>query len=334
MNVNHVESALLRLISHSLFETENSPALSLQEEEWKSLLAVSEVLGVSVMAFQGALSIDPATLPKYLPDAWSELAFRRSERSERVLAEQALLTHYLHEERIPLLFLADTAAAAYYPAPALRTLKCTDCLCDRPFAKVSIPDTFEFPLNVKHSLAVDQKDALESARIRSMLARALDSVAEKQIGDYTLPVPSIAVQALLLLLEAEKKPSLLLLADWAVLHQYALTSQEINLEMQVRSWEQCGLLPTARLLSLTASIAFSLEKSDWFADADQSEAEALLAKLLTPDGDKLARAQKNLEIAMQHASRPPKVTKVQKVKKNSSEKNSLARFFGGLFKKK
>ena len=332
MNFNSKESAILSLIRRSLFESEE-PLPTLQENEWEELVCTSDALGVLPLAFEGASAIAPSALPKYLPDAWSELVYRKSERSEAILAEESALADFLKEQRTPILFLADTAAAAYYPTPALRTVKRIDCLCDRRIKEVAETLSLTQPLSEKQALIVDKNGDMEVMRLRSMLARALDSCINSEIGTYTLPVPSASVQALLILLAAEQKASLLLLLDFAVLLHYGFAKQEINLAMQVRSWEQCGLIDTAKKLAMAASLSFGLEIEEWFEDIDKEEAAEWLSTLLTPTEAKLSQAKKNLDIAMKRVSQPPKVQKVQKVKKTADEKSALSRFFG-LFAKK
>ena len=329
MNFNNTDHALLSLLRHSLFASESTLCISLSEEEWKNLITHADALGVSVAVFQGALALSPTLLPKHFPEAWSELVHLKNERSESILAEEATVSARLFEARIPHLFLSDTAAASYYPDPSLRTVWHTECLCDRPIAETVAPLSLSFPFTVKQNLNVP-KEGMEAIRLRSLLARALDSFSNGEIGEYVLPVPSATVQALILLLEAEQKPSLLLLLDFALLFRHAFAKQEINLAMQVRSWEQCSLLDTAKTLALAASIAFDFEADEWFSDANKETAEQLLSSLLIPEETKLARAEKNLSIALSHATKPPKAPK----KKTEKEKNAISRFFGSVFGKK
>ena len=331
MNFKTTDRALLHMIRQSLFEGEIAD-LSLAENEWKSLVAHADALGVSVMAFRGALSLSPALLPKYLPDAWSELVHLKNERSEAILDEETVLANSLQENRISHLFLADTAASAYYPDSTLRIIRSTECLCDQPIKEMTDSLHFAHPFTAKLNLTVEKGEGTEAVRLRSLLARALDASVNAEIGEHALPVPSVTVQALLLLLAAEQKASLLLLADWAILTQYAFAKHNINLTMQVRSWEQCGLLATAKKLSYASSLAFDLPIDEWFADANQDEVEQLLTETLTPEETKLSRAEKNLDIAMKRAARPPKAPSGQK--KSTTEKNVISRFFGGLFGKK
>ncbi len=333
MNFQTTDRALLHMIRQSLFDGEIADC-TLTENEWKSLVAHADALGVSLMVFQSALSLSPIHLPKYLPDAWSELVHLKNERSEAILAEEALLANTFKAKRIPLLFLADTAAAAYYPSPSLRTVRGTDCLSDRPIKEIADSLDFAYPFTEKQDLPVEKGEGMEAIRLRSLLARALDASVSADFGAHTLPVPSVTLQALLLLLTAEKKPSLLLLADWAVLTQYAFRKHDVNLAMQVRTWEQCGLLTTAKKLSCAATLAFDLETAEWFEDADKENAAQLLADILIPDEAKLSRAEKNLDIAIARAARPPKAPPPQKKKKSPAEKNAISRFFGGLFGKK
>ena len=334
MNFKTTDRALLALLRSALFESEEALGFPLEENEWKILITHADALGVLPPAFNGALTIPPTALPKHLPEAWSELAHRKLEHAETVLTEEAALVKVLRETHTPILFLADTAAAAYYPHPSLRTVRSTECLCERSIKAVADSLAFSSAFSEKQSLTVPKGESIEAIRLRSLLARALDTSTDTEIGDYTLPVPSVAVQALLLLLAAEKKPSLLLLADWAMLLHYAFERQEINLAMQVRAWEQCGLLDTAKRLSYTASLAFALDTAEWFEDANKEEAEQLLADALIPDEAKLLRAEKNLDIAIKRAERPKKALSVPKKKKQTNEKSAFSRLIGGFFGKK
>ena len=334
MNFKTTDRALLTLLRSSLFESEEASDLTLEENEWRTLVTHADALGVLTPVFNAALAIPPTALPKHLPEAWSELTHRKLEHAEAVLAEQQALVKVLRKQRTPILFLADTAAAAYYPHPALRTVRHTECLCERSIKDVAASLAFSSAFSEKQSLTVEKGDGIEAIRLRSLLARALDASTDMEIGDYTLPVPSAAVQALLLLLAAEKKPSLLLLADWAMLLHYAFERQDVNVAMQVRSWEQCGLLDTAKRLSYAASLAFGLDTAEWFEDADKDETEAWLCALLVPEENKLARAEKNLDIAVKHACRPKKAPAAPKKKKPTNEKSAFSRLVGGIFGKK
>ena len=183
MNFKTTDRALLRLIRQSLFANGALSSLALQEEEWKSLVSTADALGVLPTAFNGAFALSPSALPKHLPEAWSELAYRQTERSEHILGEEARLLTALHDSHIPVLFFGDTAAAAYYPNPALRAVRTADCLCECKIKEITDSLELSLPFTVRQTLTVNQEEGIEAVRLRSLLARALDARTELPLGE-------------------------------------------------------------------------------------------------------------------------------------------------------
>ncbi len=312
--LSNTDVALVTLLRRSLCGSEESVALT--AEEWRVLILRAYASGVSSLGYDGFLSLKEGdsvrdSMQAHLPAAWSMLFEEKQAACRQAAVARARLSSAFREARLPHLFL-NTASYQDYPSPTLREGEAVEFLidradrpaCERVLSALGIQafkDSDGVSYIMHDILSVQIADEQAAARLRSLLARALDTVDNVALNDCTLSVPSLPVRALLLLLDAkialdEGRLSLSLLLDFGMLTESHFRERDMHTTLS--SWKQCGLLDTAKLLAAAASKLLALPPLDWFADIDECKADEVIALALSPSEAMLLKAEDALQAAI------------------------------------
>ena len=287
--LSNVEQTLLALLRCSLLPhsaaADDLPALS--EREWQSLAVRADALGVTSLTLNGALRAE-ADLPENILAVWRALDALRRANAEEILEEQDKCLRALIDARISAAVIGHGALATHYPAVIRRDVRSFMILTE-PNAKAVLAPIV---LKTKHQFFFDlpipaSLDRLAAVRLRSLLARALDSTEPATLEGYCFQIPNRNVKELLLLVAATREITLSLLADWTTLIEYNEDTRDKGTSRVMR--EKCGLADTAARLSFAAARAFGLDVSD--TDCENAvDTDAILRAALTPQKDALAES--------------------------------------------
>lgn len=319
ISLSRTDEALLVLLRRAIGTSKEK--ISLTHDEWKELSLASHAHAVVPLALDGTAGISQ-TIPKDVLLAWQTLAARLQFQNEGRWVAQDRLLALLKAKKIPTVILKGTTVAVNYLNPALRTMgdvdfliapaqkqKCLDYLLENGF---SLPrgegtGTREIALHDENGVlfelhtgitGIPETHSVAEVRLRSILARTLDSTVTREFEGHVFPAPSTLLQSVILLLHTASHLShdgvgLRHLLDFGLFIEKELKGQpSANM---LAAWEQCGLLRFARVLAMTAARAFALPVREWFASVDKAQADEMLSDFIA--GGNLGKERRRREMA-------------------------------------
>lgn len=305
-SISRTDRALLLLLRRSLFQSDEKMVLSVNE--WKDVVCASYEQAVVLLALDGTDGLP--SVPQSVLMPWQKLAFRLQWQNEQLYAVQDKVVSLFREAGIPTVILKGSACAANYPNPTLRTMGDIDLLVDpcrlkeskallkKNGYKADVPSGLSehhvsfsdgaCHIELHHSVNGIPKDGDAARMLRSLFSHAVDCTEECHVGEHTFCAPKPLLQSLVLLLHTASHISqsgigLRHLVDWALFMQRALAPEKISarsMKTMLLTWEQCGLLHFARLLSMATTRAFGTPIMPWFANVDVKKADLLLTDFL------------------------------------------------------
>ena len=317
-SLSRTDEALLVLLRRAIGTSKAS--VKLTHDEWKELSQASYAHAVVPLALDGTAGISKS-IPRDVLLAWQTLAARLQIQNEGLWIAQDRLLALLKAKKIPAVILKGTTVAVNYPNPALRTMGDVDFLIT-PSQKQSCMEyllangfTYKGEAGQSHHAALYDENgvlfelhtdingipeihSIAEVRLRSILARTLDSTVSREFEGHVFPAPSSLLQSVILLLHTASHLShdgvgLRHLLDFGLFIEKELKGQpSANM---LAAWEQCGLLRFARVLAMTASRAFALPVREWFASVDTAQADEMLADFIA--GGNLGKERRRREMA-------------------------------------
>ncbi len=292
------DHALLVLLRRSLLGSHEQ--LKLSAAQWKAVAEASLAQALLLPALDGTEGLNDMP-SKSIINTWQGAAANIRKQTQRLYQEQDRILKHFAAANLPVAILKGSSLALSYPRPELRAMKDIDLLIDARDGQAAAalmeklgytPERTEEahrigyrrgPLSVELYSAVTglPEAASEAAlRLRSLLARTVDSAEECRIQSHTFAAPVPLARSLILLLHMMSADHLRLrhLIDWGMFLHHELEDAPSRAILQ--TWDNCGLLPLARTLSIAAYIALDLPMQDWLVTAETDGAEQLLTAVL------------------------------------------------------